>query len=162
MGDSNMNDSSIKSTVLALYRFPGVEPALLQLQDDQGVSVPLLLWAAWLCTQGVTLAQLPAAELRALLAWEKDTVGPLRALRRKLKPEAQAHASLASLREQVKVCEQQAEWWLLARLAELPLQKGELCPLTLCLTYAGITECEPISALRAAIGERLNSQQQVG
>ncbi|AFU99739.1 hypothetical protein M5M_12945 [Simiduia agarivorans SA1 = DSM 21679] len=151
----------MKAGVLALYRAPGVEPGLLQLQDAHGVSIPLLLWAGWLGTRSVTLAQLPEAELRHLLGWEKQTVGPLRSLRRRLKAELEDQPSLAALREQIKACEQQAEWWLLQQLAALPLETGELCPLTLCLRFAGIDECEPIGALRAAIGARLNSQQQV-
>ena len=51
----------------AVYERPGVEAALLELQDGHGQSIPLLLWAAWTASEGRPLTG-PALRRGAELA----------------------------------------------------------------------------------------------
>jgi uncharacterized protein (TIGR02444 family) len=102
---------------VAAYARPGVSDLCLTLQDDHGQSVPFLLWAAW--AGAVPHARLAAG---AALAqdWERRVVGPMRQVRRALKP---AHprivdAAREGLREDVKACELRAERALMEVLAE--------------------------------------------
>lgn len=110
---------------LAAYARPGVEPACLTLQDEQGVSVPFLLWTLWSQADGQA-PDLPAgAELAR--TWETEAVGPLRRLRRALKalgeePDRQA------VRDQVRAVELDAERRLLAALERLPFLPGAPSP----------------------------------
>lgn len=71
---------------LALYGRPGVAPALIGLQDRQGLDVNMLLFCCWAGSAGRVLA---AADLQAVEAvadpWQAEVVRPLRALRRRLK-----------------------------------------------------------------------------
>lgn len=106
---------------LASYAKPGVEPACLALQDENGVSVPLLLWALWLQDQG-RAPDLPAgAELAR--TWETEAVGPLRRLRRALKTLGE-EPDREAVREQVRAVELDAERRLLAALERLPSAPG--------------------------------------
>jgi uncharacterized protein (TIGR02444 family) len=71
---------------LAHYRRNGVEKLCLQLQDEFGLDVNLLLYAAWLASQRQTLT---AEHLEAIAAatgdWRREVVQPLRELRRGFK-----------------------------------------------------------------------------
>lgn len=103
---------------LALYRSEQVQALCLELQDNHGADVNLLLWATWLETREQALsyeALLQAVELRR--DWEREVVHPLRAIRRKLK---QGHtwkqADVEPTRQAIKAVELQAEqleqYWL--------------------------------------------------
>jgi uncharacterized protein (TIGR02444 family) len=104
---------------VAAYARPGVEPALLDLQDRYGQSAPLLLVAAWAAQAGRPFA---AERLEAAVdtarAYEDTVVGPLRAIRRTLKaalPDIEDGARLG-IREQVKALELDAERRLIGAL----------------------------------------------
>ncbi|EJN16826.1 TIGR02444 family protein [Pseudomonas sp. GM78] len=108
--------SDLWSFSLTLYARPGVEQACLQLQAG-GVSVCLLLCAAWLGQRGIACDEQRLQQLRAVAqAWDVDVVQPLRALRVRWKAAATQDAELHSLREQVKALELEAERNLLLRL----------------------------------------------
>jgi uncharacterized protein (TIGR02444 family) len=101
---------------LTLYARPGVEQACLQLQAN-GVSVCLLLCAAWLGQRRIACDEQRLQQLRGVAqAWDADVVQPLRALRVQWKVAATRDAELNSLREQVKTLELEAERNLLLRL----------------------------------------------
>lgn len=69
-----------------LYDRPGVEAACLALQDRRELNVNLLLWALWLADCGVALDEPALERARAAVAsWQKEVVGPLRAIRRQLR-----------------------------------------------------------------------------
>lgn len=73
----------------ALYARPGVSEALIALQDRAGCDVNLMLFAMWLGVSGrgrVTQEELAAAS-RTARPIAVGIVEPLRALRRRLKPD---------------------------------------------------------------------------
>ncbi len=74
---------------LGYYRGAGVSEACLELQDNCGVDVNVVLFLLWMASQKRALA---ADEVRALAdkvrPWQVDVIGPIRALRRKLKTDA--------------------------------------------------------------------------
>jgi uncharacterized protein (TIGR02444 family) len=104
------------------YRGEGVADACLALQDEDGQNVPLLLWAAWLASEGFGLGDALAAESAALARhWSDELVVPLRTLRRRLKTELSTgdEALRLPLREKIKAVELEAERALMMKLAEL-------------------------------------------
>jgi uncharacterized protein (TIGR02444 family) len=115
------------------YARPGVEAALLDLQDGWEQSVSLLLFAAWAAAGGRRLGpdDLEAAADTAR-AYENTVLGPLRAIRRTLKaplPDMEGAARLA-MREQVQAVELDAERRLIGALAALaPGPSGPALPI---------------------------------
>lgn len=105
---------------LAVYPRPGVEAACLALQDEHGVNVCYLLWAAWGEAEGRAL-DLPAG-VDLAQAWEDEISAPLRGVRRQLKPARPgvAEAPREGLRAEVKRVELAAERLLLESLEALP------------------------------------------
>jgi uncharacterized protein (TIGR02444 family) len=112
---------------VAAYARPGVEQALLDLQDRFGQCVPLLLTAAWAATAGRAFDEesLEAAA-DAARVYEGTLIGPLRAIRRTLKapvPDLDDPARLA-MREQIKAVELDAERRLIGALEALAPAPG--------------------------------------
>ncbi len=107
------------SFTLDFYARPGVEPACLQLQA-QGADVCVVLFGVWLGWRAVPCTDARvAAIVQAAGAWQAQVVGPLRALRTQWRQAAAGDSALATLREQVKALELQAERTLLERLQGL-------------------------------------------
>ena len=104
---------------LELYGRPGVEAAMLELQDAHGQCVPYLLWALWLDASGRP-ADPALLGVGAVMArgWQDVAVAPLRDVRRKLKAPFQAMQTRDQqrLRERVKTLELDAERMLLRML----------------------------------------------
>lgn len=99
---------SLWDFALALYSSPGVEETALYLQNSHGANVNILLWAAWLETQGIVLTPdlLGSAE-STIAAWDRQVVQVLRDLRQRLKGD---EAELVKeLRTSVKAAELLAE-----------------------------------------------------
>ncbi len=94
-----------------VYAISGVADACLALQERCGLDVNLLLWCGWRAAMGGGASN--AAELREAMArsapWQTDIVGPLRSVRRNLKPRAVEDAEAAALRDEVKRLELDAE-----------------------------------------------------
>ncbi|MHC8353628.1 TIGR02444 family protein [Pseudomonas sp. RT4P38] len=108
--------SDLWSFSLSTYARPGVEHACLRLQAA-GVNVCLLLGGLWLAQRGVACNEQRLQLLRNVAEpWDTDVVQPLRALRMQWKAAATEDAELATLREQVKALELEAERHLLLRL----------------------------------------------
>jgi len=97
---------------LRLYGASGISEACLLLQEESGVDVPVLLFAAWLSARNRVLTD---AELRRvderIKGWRKDVVQPLRAVRRRLKdgPYPAPSEETEALRNGVKAIELQSE-----------------------------------------------------
>jgi uncharacterized protein (TIGR02444 family) len=74
---------------LGYYRGAGVSEACLELQDNCGVDVNVVLFLLWLATQKrqVTPDQVKRIADK-VQPWQADVIGPIRALRRKLKSDA--------------------------------------------------------------------------
>ena len=98
---------------IAVYRKPGVEPALLALQDDFGFDVNLLLFCVYCAKAGHGRLSQQTQQAMAEIAdvWGGQIVAPLRAVRRVLKtPVAGASGALREpLRGEVKRIELAAE-----------------------------------------------------
>jgi uncharacterized protein (TIGR02444 family) len=89
----------------ALYDKPGIAPALIRLQDRNGLDVNLLLLCCFAGARGLgalTKAELARAD-RAVRAWREGVVQPLRTVRRALKlpPLAAGDTADGELRRQV-------------------------------------------------------------
>jgi uncharacterized protein (TIGR02444 family) len=102
---------------LAYYAQPGVAAALLALQDREHLDVNLILFALWLGVSGRGRLDREgfAAADRVVRALRSDIVEPLRALRRRLKPDPDP--DIRRLREAVKALEVEGEKTALHRLA---------------------------------------------
>ena len=112
---------------LEVYARPGVAEACLDLQDAHGQSVPVLLWAAWAGIEGRALGDDALVEGIALArGWEAMAVGPLRRIRRALRPSMPGIADPAreALRLQVKAAELDAERALMEALEALTPSGG--------------------------------------
>ncbi|MBD8492311.1 TIGR02444 family protein [Pseudomonas syringae] len=107
------------SFTLDFYARPGVEQACLQLQA-QGADVCVVLCGVWLGWRAVPCTDVRVVALdQAAGPWQVQVVGPLRALRTQWRQAATGDSALATLREQVKALELQAERTLLERLQAL-------------------------------------------
>jgi uncharacterized protein (TIGR02444 family) len=119
---------------LAVYRARAVQNECLDLQDQFGLDVNLLLLCAYLgAGHGVALTSDDIASARQEVdQWNEDIVKPLRAARRNLKtielPDPHTAQAAMQLRAQVKVAELESErieqmmleQWANARLAAWP------------------------------------------
>ena len=114
-----MAGGSLWDFALEAYGRPGVEQALIELQDAHGQCVPFLLWRLWLSAEGRKPDAAVLGRGAALArAWDETAVAPLRGLRRQLKrgPAIVAPEPRERLREGVKALELMAERLLLERL----------------------------------------------
>jgi uncharacterized protein (TIGR02444 family) len=97
---------------LGYYRGAGVSEACLELQDNCGVDVNVVLFLLWLASQK---RQLAAGEVKRLAdkvrPWQADVIGPIRALRRRLKSDAPLldKGSAELFRTKIKAIELEAE-----------------------------------------------------
>jgi len=103
---------------LRIYRHPQIQQLCLQLQDEGGGNVNLLLWASWLAGRGLALtpALLAHSEQR-LQRWEREVVGALRQLRRSLKqghewPQSQVETTRQAIKSAELAAEKQEQAWL--------------------------------------------------
>lgn len=103
---------------LRIYRHQQVQQLCLQMQDDGGGNVNLLLWASWLASlgRGLTPALLADTEQR-LQCWEQEVVGTLRQLRQFLKqghdwPQSQVETTRQAIKLAELKAEQQEQAWL--------------------------------------------------
>ncbi len=109
------------------YASPQVGEACLTLQDEQGVDVPMLLFALWLAANNITLSKSSLISIdRRISEWREQVIWPLRDLRRRLKsgPYPAPSEETEQLRQAVKAAELRAER---AELAVLEAE-GRLLP----------------------------------
>jgi uncharacterized protein (TIGR02444 family) len=115
-------DSAFWRFSLSFYAVPGVSEACLQLQEDCGADVNVVLFALFLARAGRLLGDEDVARIEALAAdWRDNVVQPLRRARRFLRapPGGFDPAGTASLRNEVKRIELEAE-----RLQQLSLERN--------------------------------------
>lgn len=154
---------------LAFYGRAGVAPALIALQDRDGLDVNVVLYALWLgLARGHAMAPADLAAASAAAAPLRETVvAELRALRRRLR--AHPDPDVQALRQRVQALEISAERAVQERLAgsvialraasgpEEPAPRLEtaLVNLSLCLGAAADSpEAETIRAALAAFSRR--------
>jgi uncharacterized protein (TIGR02444 family) len=111
---------------LAFYDRPEVAAALLALQDEAGCCVNLVLFALWhgLSGRGRLDKHRMEKAANAARSIEIEIVEPLRALRRRLK--TQADPDIQELRESIKGIEIEAEKAAQVRLAALAGPRSEV------------------------------------
>lgn len=91
---------------VSLYDREGVATLCLQLQDDFGLDVNLVLYACWLAQRNLVLTPAHLAEVDSLTTrWRVQVVQPLRQLRQQWR----AVAPAKDLRSAIKALELQAE-----------------------------------------------------
>jgi uncharacterized protein (TIGR02444 family) len=108
---------------LAVYANPAVQRECLELQDDHGIDINLVLFCAFAgAAHGVALPDRAMREAAdAVSAWQREVVSPLRAARGALKPFAErapTNAPVAALRSKMKALELEAE-----RIEQLTLER---------------------------------------
>jgi uncharacterized protein (TIGR02444 family) len=107
-----MSESALWRFALAFYRRPGVDDACLQLQDETGADVNVLLYLLFLAAQGRGVrAEDVSRIVEHVAVWRDAVVVPLRELRRKLNQPLGAFtvAVTAEFRNEVKRTELAAE-----------------------------------------------------
>ena len=98
-----------------LYGQPGLRSLLLELQDEAGLDVLLLLTACWLGQHRVKAeVALWRSRRASQTPWQAQVLTPLRQVRRALADEPVT----SHLYEQVKACELSTEWHQLAVLEQ--------------------------------------------
>jgi uncharacterized protein (TIGR02444 family) len=111
----NENESELWTFSLTVYSDPAVQKECLDLQDEFGIDVNLLLFCAFVgAVSGAVLSDEAMKEAADVVgAWHRDVVGRLRQARRALKPFATETSAIASparsLRTAVKALELDAE-----------------------------------------------------
>ena len=111
-----MQENPLWQYSLAIYQRPGVQPLLLQLQDDFGADINMLLGCCWLAKNARALTDDElAALINASASWRAQCIMPLRAVRRYLK--SQQHTD--ALYQRVKALELDAEQWQQDRMYQL-------------------------------------------
>jgi uncharacterized protein (TIGR02444 family) len=125
---------------LEFYGFCRVAPALIALQDRDGLDINLMLFALWLGVSGRRRLDSDALRVadRAIREIRAEIVEPLRALRRSLK--GNPDNDVQSVREGVKALELDAEKLAQSRLARLagPVDAGMSAPARLAAAYANL------------------------
>ncbi len=119
---------SLRDWAVMLYT-DDVKPILLQLQDDFGLNVNILLWCAWAGRHGITLPRASFLTASALVElWDKPVTQALRSVRRSAGVPSKSTAHLpaavhAILNERfenaytlAKKAELEAEWVMIAAL----------------------------------------------
>jgi uncharacterized protein (TIGR02444 family) len=151
-------DSPFWRFALRVYARPAVAPQCLSLQDENGIDVNLLLFAAW-C--GCVGRRLQAGDIEAVAAqtraWTQGVVVQLRRARRAWKELGPAVPMAQAGRETLKSVELLSERIVCAMLHEaharlgVPVMPGDLAPvqanIALVLARAGV---EPVRAKAAS------------
>jgi uncharacterized protein (TIGR02444 family) len=97
---------------LGYYRGAGVSEACLELQDNCGVDVNVVLFLLWMASQrrqvGADAVKRLADKVRP---WQADVIGPIRTLRRRLKGDAPLldKGSAELFRTKIKAVELESE-----------------------------------------------------
>lgn len=109
-------DNPLWQYACQIYAKPGVERALLELQDSHGADINVILQSLWLASQGHAWS--PTHVSNMYTVWMSEQIQPLRLMRRKMKDEwvAKHGQEFEGFRQQVKTLELQAEQYGLAML----------------------------------------------
>lgn len=150
---------------LTVHEADGVPDAAILLQDQCGADVDVLLFAAFVgAVRGRAFSRQDLdAALGRVGPWQSEVVGPLRAVRRRLKegPPPASGAATNALRERIKQIELDAEMIELAQLAELAAElddpgaegnPAERATAAMTVVVEASSGRAPTAAERAAIG----------
>lgn len=122
--------AALRAYAVELYGRDGVPGACLSLQDDCGLDVSVVLFAAWMgAARG---RRLGVADLTAagdhVSPWREEVVEPLRAVRRTMKLMRSPPAGSEAVRGKVKAAELDAELVELDALEAFADALGEAAP----------------------------------
>jgi len=104
--------SSLWDYAVGLYSEPGVSLSCLDIQEQCGVDVPLLLFGAWMGSQGFVLTATDCRDIDARIRdWRIEVIQALRRVRRRMKsgPPPAPSERTKRLRSAVKAAELDAE-----------------------------------------------------
>lgn len=109
-------DNALWQYACRIYSQAGMEAALLNLQDEHGADINLILQALWLTSKGGEWK--PECIPADYGKWVEEHVIPIRTMRRSLKTDwvERRDKGYESFRQQVKKLELQAEQYALAML----------------------------------------------
>lgn len=117
---------------LAKYALDGVPDLCIELQDECGVDVNILLYAAWLASLGYCMSAQHLSSLQAQVTpWRVRVVMPLRALRRDLHDLSGADRIRAAVKDLELAAEQQQQdglYRFYSRSDRLPQSDAALLP----------------------------------
>ena len=119
---------------IRFYGRPGVAPALLELQDRDGIDVNMFLFALWAASTGKRWDDAAVMQTdRLIKSWRDDIVVPLRSVRRALRetPRGFDAEAAQNIRRQIKEAELEAEFLQQNAMAECDLPPSDLPPRTL-------------------------------
>ena len=86
MTTGQRNESSFWEFSLAFYARPGVAPACLELQDNDGIDVNVFFFLLFVAARERAVTRDDVSRIDVLVkAWRESAVVPLRTLRRRLK-----------------------------------------------------------------------------
>jgi uncharacterized protein (TIGR02444 family) len=119
--DEIQNGKSLWDFSCAFYAKPSVAACCLQLQDEQGVNINVLLWSLWLEGRHIVLtAEILSSAIMAIGPFDKHYVQSLRKIRRQLSSEfAQNIDKILSLKKKISEAELLAEKIILEELEAL-------------------------------------------
>lgn len=104
--------SNLWDYAVGLYSEPGVSQSCLDIQEQCGVDVPLLLFGAWMGSQGFVLTATDCLDIDARIRdWRIEVIQALRRVRRRMKsgPPPAPSEKTKRLRSAVKATELDAE-----------------------------------------------------
>jgi uncharacterized protein (TIGR02444 family) len=144
------------------YGAPTATERCLEMQDEHGQSVCLLLWAGWLAAKSATPATGALSNaIEITRTWEHEVIAPLRAARRALKTAPQIpDAAREVVRRMAKQAELAAEIALLGALEALPTETSATPPspvdvlTAICAAWGEPAPREKLAALAAAFPMR--------
>lgn len=85
-GSGRSSDSAFWRFSLRFYALPGIAPACLELQENAGVDVNVLLYLLFVAAQGRMVTRDDVERIDALVkSWREQVVRPLRSVRKQLK-----------------------------------------------------------------------------
>lgn len=148
---------------VALYRLSGVQEACLDLQDQAGLDVNLLLYCCWAGQGGHQLTHNELRRLQTLSGnWQGGILRPLRQIRQRIGKEPGAEGSYAA----AKSLELQLERLEQARLlAEVPVRWGKGGRDTAAAnlrTYLMLAAVVRDQAVNRSLNALLDSMEQLG
>ncbi|GAC1327146.1 MAG: TIGR02444 family protein [Beijerinckiaceae bacterium] len=121
-----MTENPLWNFSLEFYGRPEVARACLDLQDEAGADVNILLYLLWCAATGRPLDRARIQEADALVAtWRQTVIEPLRKIRRGMKNESLPGDAAETCRERVKAAELEAEAVSQAALRSIAPATGE-------------------------------------
>lgn len=119
-----MTDHGFWAFSVDVYKRPGVEAAALNLQDEQGFDVNLVLWCLWLGSEGRIAGKVLQTALTIVDQWNEAVTHKVRPLRRSIQGVAGAETVYRKLLDAELECERLIQTRLDALLGDTQVANG--------------------------------------